>query len=383
MQWALASVKNRRPNQSECIGQGHRVALLSCSMQKRMSSRDLKSDMWSDRPSLKLAAASSLAAPGVSVLKKCPQSTGGSIVWLPFTPRSLHHPSPPTWTGPQVPRFPMAPGKPRAILGQGLSISHPSPQPIPSPDSMQRGPAAHVACMALGCLCPLQAPIVRGGFWSGHGGEAVSVPDEEGKSWRPGEPPLDLGSIPWLGHALEFGRDAASFLTRMKEKHGDIFTAFIRPFREHHIDPTAITRHDFIETNGDNCLVTLLPLLNMAYKFRTQSPETLEQLYPWECFVFCLTIFGTFTNQIHKWSHTYLGLPYWVTVLQDWHVILPRKHHRIHHVAPHETYFCITTGWLNYPLEVIGFWRRLEDLIQGLTGEKPRADDMKWAQKIK
>lgn len=121
----------------------------------------------------------------------------------------------------------------------------------------------------------------------------------------------------------------------------------------------------------------------MAYKFRTQSPETLEQLYPWECFVFCLTIFGTFTNQIHKWSHTYLGLPYWVTVLQDWHVILPRKHHRIHHVAPHETYFCITTGWLNYPLEVIGFWRRLEDLIQGLTGEKPRADDMKWAQKIK
>uniref|UniRef100_A0A8C5JZV1 Plasmanylethanolamine desaturase 1 n=1 Tax=Jaculus jaculus TaxID=51337 RepID=A0A8C5JZV1_JACJA len=158
--------------------------------------------------------------------------------------------------------------------------------------------------------------------------------------------------------------------------------AFIRPFREHHIDPTAITRHDFIETNGDNCLVTLLPLLNMAYKFRTQNPETVEQEYPWDCFVFCLTIFGTFTNQIHKWSHTYFGLPRWVTLLQDWHVILPRKHHRIHHVAPHETYFCITTGWLNYPLEKIGFWRRLEDLIQGLTGEKPRADDMKWAQKI-
>uniref|UniRef100_A0A8C7V6M5 Prostacyclin synthase n=1 Tax=Oncorhynchus mykiss TaxID=8022 RepID=A0A8C7V6M5_ONCMY len=38
------------------------------------------------------------------------------------------------------------------------------------------------------------------------------------------EPPLDKGVIPWLGHALEFGRDASKFLTRMKVKHGDIFT---------------------------------------------------------------------------------------------------------------------------------------------------------------
>ncbi|KAI5109115.1 prostacyclin synthase [Silurus meridionalis] len=41
------------------------------------------------------------------------------------------------------------------------------------------------------------------------------------------EPPLDKGMIPWLGHALEFGKDAAKFLTRMKEKHGDIFTVCV------------------------------------------------------------------------------------------------------------------------------------------------------------
>ncbi|KAL7985560.1 hypothetical protein Chor_004130 [Crotalus horridus] len=43
-------------------------------------------------------------------------------------------------------------------------------------------------------------------------------------SRRHDEPPLDKGHIPWLGHALAFGKDAAKFLSEMKEKHGDIFT---------------------------------------------------------------------------------------------------------------------------------------------------------------
>lgn len=38
------------------------------------------------------------------------------------------------------------------------------------------------------------------------------------------EPPLDQGVLPWLGHALTFGKDAAKFLAQMKDKHGDIFT---------------------------------------------------------------------------------------------------------------------------------------------------------------
>uniref|UniRef100_A0A8C7C428 Plasmanylethanolamine desaturase 1 n=1 Tax=Oncorhynchus kisutch TaxID=8019 RepID=A0A8C7C428_ONCKI len=98
---------------------------------------------------------------------------------------------------------------------------------------------------------------------------------------------------------------------------------FICPFRENHIDPTAITRHNFIETNGNNCMLTILPLAHMSV---------------------------TLTNQIHKWSHSYFGLPRWVMLLQDCHLVLPQKHHRIQHVSNHETYYCITTGTIRYCL---------------------------------
>ncbi|KAJ3654249.1 hypothetical protein Zmor_013447 [Zophobas morio] len=156
---------------------------------------------------------------------------------------------------------------------------------------------------------------------------------------------------------------------------------FLRPFREHHIDPTSITRHDFIETNGDNFMVTIPFLARMVWDFLTLSEDDVQKKFTWNCYVFLLALFVAMTNQIHKWSHTYFGLPGWVVWLQECHVILPRRHHRIHHVAPHETYFCITTGWLNWPLEKLRFWSILEAVIEQTTGCKPRADDMKWAQK--
>lgn len=74
--------------------------------------------------------------------------------------------------------------------------------------------------------------------------------------------------------------------------------AFIRPFREHHIDPTSITRHDFIETNGDNFAVTIPALMHTSYKFMTYTPDEIRETYNWEMFIFLLAVFVSLTNQV-------------------------------------------------------------------------------------
>jgi len=157
--------------------------------------------------------------------------------------------------------------------------------------------------------------------------------------------------------------------------------ALLRPFREHHIDPAAITRHDFIETNGDPFAMMIPWMLRVTYKFMTFTPEAIQAEYNFLMFLFLAAIFISLTNQSHKWSHTYFGLPWCITLLQDLHLLLPRRHHRVHHVSPHETYYCITTGWLNRAMEAVGFWPALETIVTALTGAQPRVDDMAWARK--
>ncbi len=130
--------------------------------------------------------------------------------------------------------------------------------------------------------------------------------------------------------------------------------AFIRPFREHHADPEAMTRHDFIETHGASCLAAL-PFLVAACAMPLDA-------WTWilgQALLLCVALGALFTNQCHKWAHLdESATPPAVRWAQRARLVLPREHHRLHHTAPFDSHFCMSSGWLNAPLNrLLRAWR--------------------------
>jgi plasmanylethanolamine desaturase len=142
-----------------------------------------------------------------------------------------------------------------------------------------------------------------------------------------------------------------------------IFGGFVRTFREHHADQVDITRHDFIETNGDVCIFS--SPVHFALLWLVEDPFAL-------CCVLGLFV-GSYTNsQIHKWAHA-VEPPWLVRVFQQSRLLLSPAHHSRHHTGPHLTHYCITTGWMNGLLDRIGFFRKVEWLLGKLGLQRTTA----------
>jgi plasmanylethanolamine desaturase len=132
-----------------------------------------------------------------------------------------------------------------------------------------------------------------------------------------------------------------------------IFGGFVRTFREHHADQVDITRHDFIETNGDVCIFS--SPVHLVVLLLVEDPFALSCV---------LGVFmGSYTNsQIHKWAHL-TERPWLIRMAQRTRLVLSPAHHSNHHSGPHLSHYCITTGWMNPVLDRIGFFRKLEWLL--------------------
>lgn len=134
----------------------------------------------------------------------------------------------------------------------------------------------------------------------------------------------------------------------------------IAPFREHHVDPTALVRHGVFERNGNNCLASL-PLLLMAL----WSIEPTGATRAWHDFqsgflnASSLTL--CLTNQIHTWAHCTTP-PHLVGWLQRMGVLLTPERHHAHHRG--ERAYAVVSGWSNPWLDRL--LPRAEALLGGL-----------------
>ncbi|MGH3088613.1 MAG: fatty acid desaturase CarF family protein [Rubrobacteraceae bacterium] len=135
---------------------------------------------------------------------------------------------------------------------------------------------------------------------------------------------------------------------------------FIKPFRDHHIDPLGITRNDFVDTNGNNCLASL-PTMLLVWLFVPMSSTLWGCLFGAFFLFLCLGIF--LTNQFHKWAHMDTP-PAWATFLQKLGLILSKEHHDIHHESPYDTYYCITVGFWNPLFDRFDLFERTERFVR-------------------
>ena len=143
--------------------------------------------------------------------------------------------------------------------------------------------------------------------------------------------------------------------------------AFVRTFREHHVDPTAICRHDFVETNGSNMLAGGIIVL-VGHLVESAGEDFAAAV------LLVTALLSSATSQIHKWAHAE-RVPRAVAWLQRARLVLSREAHAAHHAAPYDRAYCITSGCLNDTLHRVGFFRGIERLAQTM-GAVPRRDEI-------
>lgn len=175
----------------------------------------------------------------------------------------------------------------------------------------------------------------------------------------------DRWDLAWCLLAIPAGWLAADFASGIVHWFADTFfeedtpwigPLLIQPFREHHRDPQAMTRHGFLELTGNSCLV-LLPVVGAALAM------PLSSFFQAAATTFAFGLFAT--NLFHKWAHD-SAAPGFAQWLQRRWLILPPAHHRRHHSAGHGAAYCVTTGWTNSLAESCGAFAALRRLLTWL-----------------
>jgi ubiquitin-conjugating enzyme E2 variant len=130
----------------------------------------------------------------------------------------------------------------------------------------------------------------------------------------------------------------------------------IFPFRDHHRDPRAMTRHGVLELTGNSCLATS-PVLAAALAV------PLGLFLDAALFVFAQAVVAT--NLFHGWAHDERP-PRLAAWLQARGLVLAPVVHDVHHSHGGRGAYCVTNGWANRWLDGLGVFERLESGLGAL-----------------
>jgi hypothetical protein len=114
----------------------------------------------------------------------------------------------------------------------------------------------------------------------------------------------------------------------------------IGPFREHHRDPAAMTRHGLLELSG-NSGWGVLPIVVPAWLSDIGAGV--------DSFAVSCGSFLMLTNLFHRWAHLESAAPIIRTLQRHGWILSPEAHAR-HHVAGRGAY-CVMNGWMNPVLD--------------------------------
>ena len=158
------------------------------------------------------------------------------------------------------------------------------------------------------------------------------------------------GIVHWVGDT--FGDENTPFWG----KH------FIEPFRVHHTDPKYMTRIPLWENLGTSCIASLSLQSGLIYLLTATNP-TSQTLHIY-LFLNTLFLMTAISNFFHRYAHIASNdVPTLIKWLQNKHLILNPKSHRIHHKSPYDTHFCVTNGWANTVLEKVNFWTTVKKIF--------------------
>lgn len=150
--------------------------------------------------------------------------------------------------------------------------------------------------------------------------------------------------------------------------------------REHHTHPQHILGYGFLEhaalgSAPSFVFIGLAALLTASWPV---SVMTWCAMVAWLITATCLFFGTSFHNLSHQPSRSAV-----IRAAQAARLLIRPEEHWAHHRGDQTIRYCVISGWANHVCDPLRVWRKLEWLVDAITGAEPRCDDRVWQRRYK